>query len=107
VKEVTMSRAIETPIRAAGILGRIAAGLRRHNARRRAQAELSRLDGHLLADIGVRPEQVAANSNRLGRALRPAVADHFADLVREFDGPAAPLHPVANDRGPASGAKVA
>jgi len=101
-----MSRALETPI-ITGLLGRVAAGLRRRNARRRAHAELSRLDGHLLADIGVRPEQIAANSNRLGRALSPAVPDHFADLVREFDGPAAPLHPVANDRGPASSVKVA
>lgn len=39
-------------------LGRLAAGWRRFNARRAAIAELNRLDDRLLADIGVRREQI-------------------------------------------------
>lgn len=95
-----MSRAIQSLTASTGVLGRIAAAVRRRNARRRAYAELSRLDGHMLADVGVTPEHVAANTNRLERALRSDGnrPSRFAELVREFDGPAAPLHPVANDR---------
>ena len=93
-----MSRATDTARRPAGPLGRLVAAVRRMNARRRANAELSGLDSRLLADIGVSPERAEGLGNRLRRASRNDNPHRFADLVREFDGPAAPLHPVANDR---------
>lgn len=93
-----MSRATQTHARSAGLLGRLFAAVRRMNARRRANAELSRMDSRLLADIGVSPEHAETFGNRLRRASRNDNPGQFADLVREFDGPAAPLHPVANDR---------
>ncbi len=93
-----MSRATDTARRPAGPLGRLIAAVRRMNARRRANAELSALDSRLLADIGVTPERAESFRNPLRRASRNDNPRQFADLVREFDGPAAPLHPVANDR---------
>lgn len=93
-----MSRATDTTPRSPGLLGRLATAVRRMNARRRANAELSGLDSRLLADIGVSQERAERFGNRLRRASRNDNPRQFADLVREFDGPAAPLHPVANDR---------
>ena len=102
-----MSRATDTTPRSGGLLGRLVAAVRRMNARRRANAELSRMDSRLLADIGVSPERAEAMGNRLRRASRNDNPHQFADLVREFDGPAAPLHPVANDRNDGHGYRTA
>jgi uncharacterized protein YjiS (DUF1127 family) len=83
-----------------GRIGRsIANALRREKARHQTTIELSRMDSRTLADLGLSIRNIPGDVARLRRAARHDDSAALGDLIREFDGPAAPLHPILNDRG--------
>jgi len=57
----------------------VAQGLHRHHVRRKAIAELSRLDSRLLADIGIRREQIPIVVDGLAKHARDVEAHAAAD----------------------------
>ena len=76
------------------IVQAITNALRRERARHQTTAELSRLDSHTLKDLGLTAANMPREVSRRRAMTGQDTEVSLGNLVREMDGPAAPLHPI-------------